>query len=86
MSARKFGLPWVPMKITATQHARLINDLNALLATANDPYKNMLDNTLAILSLYVSTFVYSSHYQRVSFLIPTYAEKAHAETDHAFLH
>lgn len=52
-------------QITATQHAKVMNQLNAILASAYDPYRSILDNTVAIVTLYLSTLVYSSHYQKV---------------------
>ena len=53
-------------QVTQTQHAQLMNDLNKILAAANDPYRAIFDNCLAILSLYLSTFLYKSYYERVS--------------------
>lgn len=37
-----------------------------MLANAHNPYKSLLDNTLAILTLYLSPYVLGSHYERVS--------------------
>jgi hypothetical protein len=52
-------------QVTPTQHSLVINELNECLASANDPYKSVVDNTVAILSLYLSTYLYKSHYQKV---------------------
>ena len=43
-----------------------MNELNAILASAFDSYKSIFDNVLAVMSLYVSTWLLSSHYDRVS--------------------
>ena len=43
-----------------------MNELNALLADALDPYKSIFDNLIAVLSLYLSTLLLSTHYDRVS--------------------
>jgi len=51
-------------RVTPTQHLHFMNELNAVLASAHDPYKSIFDNTLAILTLYISTLLYKSHYER----------------------
>lgn len=43
-----------------------MNTLNAILASAFDPYKSIFDNVLAVLTLYLSTWILPSHYDRVS--------------------
>lgn len=43
-----------------------MNELNAILASAFDPYKAIFDNVVAVLSLYISTWLLSSHYDKVS--------------------
>lgn len=43
-----------------------MNELNAILADALDPYKSIFDNVMAVLSLYLSTFLLSTHYDRAS--------------------
>ncbi|KAK9897427.1 hypothetical protein P389DRAFT_142731 [Cystobasidium minutum MCA 4210] len=51
-------------RITATQHLNVMNELNAILASAFDPYKAIFDNVVAVLSLYISTWLLSSHYDK----------------------
>jgi hypothetical protein len=60
------------LQITATQHLNVMNELNALLASAFDPYKSIFDNITAVLSLYISTWLLSSHYDRVRALLHCY--------------
>lgn len=43
-----------------------MNELNAILASAFDPYKAIFDNVVAVLSLYISTWLLSSHYDKVN--------------------
>lgn len=43
-----------------------MNGINEILAEAFDPRKSVLDNVLAILTLYTSTFLLKSHYTKVS--------------------
>lgn len=52
-------------QINAIQHMTAMNQLNEILASAFDPYKSIFDNLLAVLSLYLSTWLVSSHYDRV---------------------
>lgn len=52
--------------MTPTTYQTTMNDLNTILATANDPYKSIFDNCLSILTLYLSPFLLGSHYERVS--------------------
>jgi hypothetical protein len=59
------SLPELDGRVTPTQHAQIVNELNGILASASNPYKSILDNVLAILSLYLSTFLYKSHFQKV---------------------
>lgn len=57
------------MKLTPTEFQNTLNELNAALASANDPWKSCFDNCLAILTLYISPLILSSHYERVSFFL-----------------
>lgn len=45
-----------------------MNDLNATLASAYDPYRSIFDNALAVATLYLSTWIYASHYEKVRLL------------------
>ena len=56
-----------PMRrqITATEHLNVMNELNSILASAFDPRKSIFDNVTAVLTLYLSTWLLSSHYDRV---------------------
>ena len=42
-----------------------MNELNSILASAFDPRKSIFDNVTAVLTLYLSTWLLSSHYDRV---------------------
>ena len=42
-----------------------MNELNSILASAFDPRKSILDNVTAVLTLYLSTWLLTSHYDRV---------------------
>lgn len=53
------------VQISPTTFSELINDINALLIRAHNPTRTWIDNSLAILTLYLSTLVVRSHYQRV---------------------
>ena len=53
------------MQVSPTHHVSVINDLNAILASAHDPYKSILDNCAAVLTLYLSTLLGQSHFERV---------------------
>ena len=53
------------MQITPTEFQNTLNELNAALASANDPLKSCFDNCFAILTLYISPLLLSSHYERV---------------------
>ncbi|KAK4698999.1 hypothetical protein P7C70_g7268, partial [Phenoliferia sp. Uapishka_3] len=51
-------------RVTPTAYQNTLNELNNILASAHDPYKSALDNTLAVLTLYLSPRIFGSHYQR----------------------
>ncbi|CAH7684702.1 Golgin subfamily A member 7/ERF4 family-domain-containing protein, partial [Phakopsora pachyrhizi] len=51
-------------RITPLQLQNTLNDLNSILASAYDPYKSILDNTLSILTLYLSPLIIDSHYKK----------------------
>ncbi|KAH9818476.1 Golgin subfamily A member 7/ERF4 family-domain-containing protein [Melampsora americana] len=51
-------------RITPLQLQNTLNDLNGILASAYDPYKSILDNTLSVLTLYLSPLFFTSHYQK----------------------
>jgi hypothetical protein len=53
-------------QVSPTDYQNTLNELNTVLANAHNPYKSLLDNTLAILTLYLSPYVLGSHYERVS--------------------
>ena len=52
-------------QVSPTQHVSVVNDLNAILASAHDPYKSIIDNCAAVLTLYLSTLLGQSHFERV---------------------
>lgn len=55
-----------PPQVSPTDFQNTMNELNAVLASAHDPYKSIFDNVLAILTLYLSPMILGSHYERVS--------------------
>ena len=56
-----------------------MNEMNSILASAFDPYKSIFDNVLAVMSLYISTWLFSSHYDRVRLFRP------HVRSEHALM-
>lgn len=51
-------------RITPLQLQNTLNDLNGILASAYDPYKSILDNTLSVLTLYLSPLIITTHYKK----------------------
>ncbi|PLW40515.1 hypothetical protein PCASD_08852 [Puccinia coronata f. sp. avenae] len=51
-------------RISPLQLQDTLNDLNLILASAYDPYSSIFDNTLAILSLYISPWLLGTHHKR----------------------
>jgi Golgin subfamily A member 7/ERF4 family len=51
-------------RISPTLYSETINDLNVIIIKANDPIWACLDNTLAVLTLYISPFILGSKYKR----------------------
>ncbi|KAH9460230.1 hypothetical protein MJO28_004114 [Puccinia striiformis f. sp. tritici] len=41
-----------------------LNDFNLIFASAYDPYSSILDNTLAVLSFYISPWLLGTHHKR----------------------
>lgn len=54
------------LQISPTAFSETINDINILLISAHDPAFGCLDNTLSVLTLYLSPLVLGSRYARVS--------------------
>lgn len=63
-------------RVTPTTYQTTMNDLNTILASANDPYKSIFDNCLSILTLYLSPFLLGSHYEREMRKFDSVLEKA----------
>lgn len=53
-------------RISPTTFSEIINDINTLLIEAHDPRRIWIENTVAILTLYISTLLVEGHYRRVS--------------------
>ncbi|EFP79989.1 uncharacterized protein PGTG_05214 [Puccinia graminis f. sp. tritici CRL 75-36-700-3] len=51
-------------RISPLQLQNTLNDFNLILASAYDPYSSILDNTLAVLSLYISPWILGTHHKR----------------------
>ncbi|CAO1627723.1 unnamed protein product [Parajaminaea phylloscopi] len=51
-------------RISPTDFTELINDINTLLIAANDMKWAALDNSMAVLTLWISPWLLGSHYQR----------------------
>ncbi|BGP15170.1 hypothetical protein JCM10213_008690 [Rhodosporidiobolus nylandii] len=51
-------------RVSPTDFQNTLNELNTVLASAHDPYKSIFDNCLAVLTLYLSPYVFGSHYDR----------------------
>ncbi|GAA5860498.1 hypothetical protein JCM8547_000323 [Rhodosporidiobolus lusitaniae] len=51
-------------RVSPTDFQNTLNELNTVLASAHDPYKSIFDNCLAILTLYLSPYIVTTHYQR----------------------
>ncbi|MBW0493516.1 hypothetical protein O181_033231 [Austropuccinia psidii MF-1] len=51
-------------RVTPLDFQNTLNDLNAILASAYDPYSSIFDNALAILTLYLSNWLFRSHYEK----------------------
>ncbi|TNY17857.1 Golgin subfamily A member 7/ERF4 family-domain-containing protein [Rhodotorula diobovata] len=52
-------------RVSPTDYQNTLNELNEVLASAHDPTKSFIDNCLAVLTLYLSSLLVSSHYERV---------------------
>ena len=61
-------------RITATAFSELVNDINSLLIEAHRTLPTWLDNSLAILTLYISPMLFGTHYARVRVLFPSTKE------------
>ncbi|PWN33319.1 uncharacterized protein FA14DRAFT_124421 [Meira miltonrushii] len=51
-------------RISPTLYSETINDLNVIIIKANDPLWACIDNTLAVLTLYISPYIFGSKYKR----------------------
>lgn len=51
-------------RVSPTDYQNTLNELNEVLASAHDPTKSFIDNCLAVLTLYLSSLLVSSHYER----------------------
>ncbi|SAM84550.1 uncharacterized protein UBRO_05833 [Ustilago bromivora] len=51
-------------RISPTAFGEIINDLNSALISAHNPTKTWIDNSAAILSFYLTSLVFGTHYQR----------------------
>ncbi|SYW77960.1 uncharacterized protein UBRO2_02152 [Ustilago bromivora] len=51
--------------ISPTAFGEIINDLNSALISAHNPTKTWIDNSAAILSFYLTSLVFGTHYQRL---------------------
>ncbi|GAA5854072.1 hypothetical protein JCM9279_004372 [Rhodotorula babjevae] len=51
-------------RVSPTDYQNALNEINEVLASAHDSTRSLLDNCLAIVTLYLSPLVLSSHYQR----------------------
>lgn len=54
------------MQVSSRAYQDFISEINGVLASAHDPKKSLLDNLLAVLTLYISPKVIGSHFDRVS--------------------
>ncbi|SJX64082.1 uncharacterized protein SRS1_14737 [Sporisorium reilianum f. sp. reilianum] len=69
-------------RISPTTFSELINDINALLIKAHSPARTWVDNSLAILTFYISTAIAGSHYQRTMHELDRLIERLNAEVLH----
>ncbi|WAR53812.1 hypothetical protein PtB15_3B321 [Puccinia triticina] len=51
-------------RISPLELQNTLNDFNLILASAYDPYSSILDNTLAVLSFYISPWLLGTHHKR----------------------
>ncbi|SCV70742.1 BQ2448_3504 [Microbotryum intermedium] len=49
-------------RVTRKEFESTLNDMNAILASAHDPYRSILDNCCAILTFYLSPKLFPSHF------------------------
>ncbi|KAL8290118.1 hypothetical protein RQP46_003057 [Phenoliferia psychrophenolica] len=66
-------------RVSPTEYQNTLNELNTVLASAHNPYKSLFDNTLAILTLYISPQILGSHYEREMKKFDKALEKANRE-------
>lgn len=53
-------------RISPTLYSETLNDLNVIIIKANDPVWACIDNTFAVLTLYISPLIFGSKYGRES--------------------
>ncbi|GAA5855321.1 hypothetical protein JCM5353_007411, partial [Sporobolomyces roseus] len=51
-------------RVSPTEYQTILNDLNTILAEAHDPFKSVVDNTMAVLTLWLSPYLKKSHYEK----------------------
>ncbi|BGP47245.1 hypothetical protein JCM10450v2_003097 [Rhodotorula kratochvilovae] len=51
-------------RVSPTDYQNTLNEVNVVLASAHNPAKSFFDNCLAILTLYISPLLLTSHYER----------------------
>ncbi|GAA6016162.1 hypothetical protein JCM10207_004467 [Rhodosporidiobolus poonsookiae] len=66
-------------RVSPTDFQNTLNELNTVLASAHDPYKSIMDNCIAVLTLYLSPYVLSSHYEREMRKFERILERANRE-------
>ncbi|KAG0147278.1 hypothetical protein CROQUDRAFT_722417 [Cronartium quercuum f. sp. fusiforme G11] len=63
-------------RITPLQLQNTLNDLNSILASAYDPYRSIFDNTLSVLTFYLSPLILTTHYKKQMKLFAETLKKA----------
>ncbi|GAA6054143.1 hypothetical protein JCM3770_003217 [Rhodotorula araucariae] len=66
-------------RVSPKDYEKTVDEMNAILASAHDPAKSLLDNCLAILTLYLSPLVLTSHYEREMLKLHTLLARANRE-------
>ncbi|KAJ9474013.1 Ras modification protein ERF4 [Pseudozyma hubeiensis] len=69
-------------RISPTTFSEIINDINSLLVSAHNPTRLWIDNSIAILTFYISTLLVKGHYQRTMEELDRIISKYNEETLH----
>jgi hypothetical protein len=57
--------PVTRLQISPTTFSEIVNDVNTLLIEAHNPARTWIDNSAAILTFYLSSTLFGTHYARV---------------------